>query len=279
MTRTRGAYVTGMQQLTGWRRVANAIWRAPNDPQIYGSLDTEATAVLGFIERARAAGHHVTPTHLVGRAMAHALAAVPDLNVRIIGSRAIPRKSVDIFFITAVHGGHDLSGVKVREVDRRSVTEIAAELAPRASLLKRGEDPEFARTKTMMDRLPKPLMRVATRGAKLITETLDLDVPALGLHSNPFGSAMITSVGMFGLPQGYAPLAWLYGVPLLILVGELTERALVVDHEVVPRPVLPIGATIDHRYVDGWHVSKALGAFRDYLAAPESYEPPLASAA
>ncbi|MCZ7686070.1 MAG: 2-oxo acid dehydrogenase subunit E2 [Sandaracinaceae bacterium] len=103
-------------------------------------------------------------------------------------------------------------------------------------------------------------------------------MPPLGLHSNPFGSAMITSVGMFGIPQGYAPIAWLYGVPLLVLVGELTERALVVDHQVVARPVLPLGATIDHRYADGWHMSKALAAFREYLAAPERFEPGVAMA-
>jgi chloramphenicol O-acetyltransferase len=37
--------------------------------------------------------------------------------------------------------------------------------------------------------------------------------------------------------------------------------------------VLPISATIDHRYVDGWHVSQALAAFREYMAAPERFEP------
>ena len=34
-----------------------------------------------------------------------------------------------------------------------------------------------------------------------------------------------------------------------------------------------ISATIDHRYVDGWHVSRAMAAFREYLAAPDRFEP------
>lgn len=253
--------------------MASAIWSAPSDPQIYGSLDVEATALVRFVERVRAAGHHVTPTHLVGRAVARALAAVPDLNVRILGTRAIRRRSVDIFFITAIKSGHDLSGVKVRGVDSRSAIDVAAELASRAERLRAGRDPEFARTKAMTDRLPRPLLRLALGATRLVTETLDLDVPPLGLHANPFGSAMITSVGMFGLPQGYAPIAWLYGVPLVVLVGEIEERAVVVDHQVVARPVLPLGATIDHRFVDGWHVSKAVASLREYLAAPERFEP------
>jgi pyruvate/2-oxoglutarate dehydrogenase complex dihydrolipoamide acyltransferase (E2) component len=46
----------------------------------------------------------------------------------------------------------------------------------------------------------------------------------------------------------------------------------VVDGRVVARRVLPLTATIDHRYVDGWHVSQAMTAFREYLAEPTRYE-------
>lgn len=262
-----------MEKLTGWRRIANAMWRAPNDPQIYGTLDVEATAIDAFIEDAAAHGQHLTVTHLVGRAVAHALVQVPDLNVRLVGSRAVPRRSVDIFFITAVARGHDLSGVKVEHVERKSAAEVAADLAGRARTLKEGRDPEFRRAKATMDALPAPLLRLALRATTFVAETLDRDVAPLGVHRNPFGSAMITSVGMFGLPHGFAPLAWMYAVPLMVLVGERTERAIVVERQVVARPVLPITATIDHRYVDGWHVSRALAAFREYLEAPERFEP------
>ena len=37
--------------------------------------------------------------------------------------------------------------------------------------------------------------------------------------------------------------------------------------------VLPITATIDHRYVDGWQIAKLMRAFREYLTAPHCYEP------
>ncbi|HRC54428.1 MAG TPA: 2-oxo acid dehydrogenase subunit E2 [Kofleriaceae bacterium] len=268
-----------MAKLTGWRRVASAMWGPPSDAQIYGALDVDAGPTLAFLARARAAGHHVTVTHLVGKAVAHALAEVPDLNVRIRGSRAVTRSSIDIFFITAVQGGHDLSGVKVPHVSERPVVEVAAELARRAARLKAGEDREFSRSKKVMDHLPQPLLRAALRATAYLTNALQLELPMLGLHPSPFGSAMVTSVGMFGLPQGFAPLAWMYDVPLLVLVGEVSERAEVVDHQVVPRQVLPLTATIDHRYVDGWHVSRLVRAFRDYLAAPEAFEPPFTAAA
>src|SRR5579871_4319900 len=118
-------------RLSGWRKIATAMWSEADDPQIYGALEVDATAILAFVERARAAGHRLTPTHLVGRALAHALHEVPDLNVRLVGGAAIPRESVDIFFITMVGGGRDLSGVKVVGADVKTAYAVAAELGGR----------------------------------------------------------------------------------------------------------------------------------------------------
>ncbi len=261
-----------MAKLTGWRRIASAIWRAPSDPQIYGALEIDATRLLAAIAALRAAGHHVTPTHFVGKALAHALVEVPDLNGQIFGGRIVPRPTVDIFFITAVKGGEDLSGVKVVDTPSRSVSEVADELATRSAALRTGEDREFSLTKRTMDALPYPLLRVAVRAAAAFTHR-GHDLGALALHAHPFGSAMVTSIGMFGVPHGYAPLAWMYGVPVIVLVGELAERPVVVDHRVVARPTLPVTATLDHRYVDGWHVSRAMKTFRSYLEDPFAFEP------
>jgi pyruvate dehydrogenase E2 component (dihydrolipoamide acetyltransferase) len=266
-----------MARLTGWRRIAGAIWGDPRDPQIYGALDIDASALLGAMEKLRAAGHHVTPTHFVGRALAQALVEVPDLNAQIRGGRILPRKSVDIFFITSVKGGNDLSGVKCVDVPSKSVVAIAAELAARSGALRRGEDKEFSLTKRTMDALPHPILKLMLRAAAMLSHR-GVNLKAMALKAYPFGSGMVTSVGMFGLPQGFAPLAWMYGVPILVLVGELGERAVVVDHEIVVRPILPITATLDHRYVDGWHISRAMKAFRGYLQNPAEFEPELRAA-
>lgn len=267
-----------MAKLRGWRRVATAMWDAPNDPQIYGALEVDATRAQRFIADAEAYGHRITPTHLVGRALSRALLEVPDLNVRIVGTRALPRPSIDIFFITAVEAGSDLSGIKLDAVDRRSVVDVARELSAGAARLRTGGDSAFLRTKHMMDRLPRAALRGALKASALLTERLQLELPALALHKSPFGSAMITSVGMFGLPQGFAPLAWMYDVPLLVLVSEIVEKPVVVDHQVVARPVIPLTATLDHRYVDGFHISRAMRALRAYLEDPAAFEPPLSPA-
>ena len=260
--------------LTGWRKIANALWDAPSDPQIYGAWEVDATRMLTFIEAARARGGRVTPTHLVGRAVARALSAVPDLNVRFVGDRAIPREGIDVFFITAVASGRDLSGVKICHADRKNVLELSVELSERSGRMKAGKDPDFARSKRAFEVLPRPVLRVALRAMAWVTGTHATAVPALGLPASPFGSAMVTSVGMLGIPMGFAPLAWMYAVPLLVLVGQIAERPVVRGGRIEACPILPITATIDHRYADGSHLSEALKAFREYLEDPERFEPP-----
>jgi hypothetical protein len=78
---------------------------------------------------------------------------------------------------------------------------------------------------------------------------------------------------MFGIPQGFAPLARFYGMPLLVLVGEITDKPVAVDGQVVVRPVISLTATIDHRYADGWHISQLIKPFRAYLQDPAAFEP------
>jgi len=250
------------------------MWDGPTDPQIYGVLEIDATALIAFMERSTT--QKVTPTHLVGRALAKAFEAVPDLNTRIVGGTAYQRPNIDIFYITAVSGGSDLSGVKIERVNEKTVHEVAEELAKRAKKLKRGEDKEFTKTKSKTDSMPMPLLRIALRIAAWIAGKHGKNVPILGAPASPFGSAMVTSVGMLGIPIGFAPLAWMYEVPVLVLVGEIAQKPLAIDGKVEVRPVLPITATIDHRWVDGWHLGKAMKVFKNYLADPQAHENPKA---
>ncbi len=261
--------------LSGWRKIATAAWRAPNDPQIYGALELDATPVRAFIQAARLSGHRVTATHLAGRAVAHALAKVPDLNVRIVAGRAFPRPAIDVFFIASIDGGRDLSGVKVKHADEKPAVVIASELDVRGRALREGNDPALARAKGMLARLPSPLLRASLRLGVWLASDLAMDVAPLGLEASPFGSAMVSSVGMLGIPFGFSPLMWMYRVPLLIVVGEIADKPVAIDGHVEVRPMLPITATIDHRYADGSHIADAMHAFRSYLSAPAAFEPAL----
>lgn len=262
------------QPLRGWRKLAGASWRAPSDPQFFGDLEIDATRLLEHLERVRrASGVHVTVTHAVVRAIARALEAVPELNVRIARGRAHPRESIDVLVIVAA-AGDELTGVKVSGADRKSLVEVATDIESRVASIRADTDLEFGRTKQMLALLPKPVLRPALRLSAWLTSDLNLHLPRLGLPQQAFGGAMVSSIGMAGISHAYSPLAAYYRVPFLVLVGSVTDKAVVEDGQVVVRPVLGLTATFDHRYTDGLRAAALARAAREYLMDPATFEPP-----
>ena len=233
-----------------WRKVAGAAWGPPNAPQFFGDLDIDAGSLLEYQRAVRDdSGFQLTITHLMGRAVAHALATEPGLCVRLARGRVYPGESVDVFFMVSLPGTGGLTGVKVEGADRKTAVEVGRELSARVAEADEGSDPAFGRAKAMLDRLHPRLRRQS------------------------FGSAMITPVGMWGVIRAYTPLASYYRVPVLVCVGAVTQRPVAVAGRVVVRPVLTLTATFDHRYVDGAQAARFAHAIQYYCANPTRFEP------
>lgn len=255
----------------GWRAIAAAIWGRPNDPQIYGDLEIDAGSLRSFIDEVRrSTGVHVTVTHAVGRALALALADQPELNTRLYRGRFLPRESVDIFFAAAVEGGKQVSGVKIERADQKSLVEVADELVRRVARVRTG-DAEVG-MKGPLAWAPSWLLRRILKVGTWLTSDKNVDLKRLGLPRQAFGSAMVSSVAMFGVQKAYGPLAPLYRIPILALVSEIADKPVVVDGEIVARPILTITATMDHRYLDGSHAARLARTVRAYLEHPSAFE-------
>lgn len=268
------------RKVRGWRKLAGAAWGRPMDPQFYGDLQLDAAALLSYVDHARAAtGVHVTITHLIGRAVAHGLAEVPELQVRIARGREYDRDSIDVFFIVTAAGGQELTGVKVTGADRKSAVDLAREVSERCAAISAGDDPELGRGKALLASLPPWLLRAALRAGAWLTSDLDLDLSRFGMPRQAFGGAMVTSVGMWGVSHAYSPLAHYYRVPVLVLVGEARPAPVVVQGQIVARPMLTLTATFDHRYVDGLHAARFAAAVRGYCTDPARFEPALPTVA
>ncbi len=264
------------RRVHGWRKLAGSTWGRPADPQFYGDVELDAGSLENYLEEARrVTGTHLTVTHLVGRAVAHGLAEVPELRIRLARGREHARESVDIFFIVTTASGQELTGVKIQAADRKSAVEIAREVSQRCAAIEAGHDPELGRGKALLTTLPPGLLRVALRLGAWLTSDLNLDLSRLGMPRQAFGGAMITSIGMWGISHAYSPLAHYYRVPVLILVGAIRKTPVANGDQVTVRPVLTLTATFDHRYVDGFHAAKFAKAVQDYLAAPAQFEPAL----
>jgi pyruvate dehydrogenase E2 component (dihydrolipoamide acetyltransferase) len=251
------------------RKLAIATWSAPHEPNIYGKLTLDAGPALAYLEHLRATtGEKVTLTHLVGRAVAEALGRAPGLNGRIVFGRYVPFDTVDIAFLVSLDEGEDLAKAKVERANEKTVVQIAAELRERAGRLRSGKDADFEKSKGLLRVLPSWILRYVVHAVGFLTGALGIDARGLGLTRFPFGSCIVTSVGMFGLDEGFVPPTPFARVPVYVLVGAVSDRPAVVNGALAIRPQVTLTATIDHRFIDGFQGGVLAKVVREVMANP-----------
>lgn len=262
---------------SSWRRISIANWKAPNDPTVYFAFPIEFSRAQRFLEQiSRESKIKMTPTHLVSKAVALTLRRYPELNGIIKWRRIYLRKSVDIFLQVAIAEQNtterpDLSGTKIEKCDAKNLVQIAVELKEKSRSIREKRDPQFKLTLKLLNNIPALFLSWCVRLIGFLIFNLGLNLPRLGLPADPFGSAMVTSVGSLGIASGFAPLTPMSRVPLIVCVGEVTDRPWVVDGQVAARPILDLSVTFDHRFIDGLSASRMAEYFKGIIENPERY--------
>jgi len=250
-------------EISSFRQLATVAWDHPRDPSIYGYLDFDAAPLEARLAELKAQGTHVTVTHLVARALALSLARHPDLNVALRRRRLYPRRGVDIFLQVAMPADAvglaktDLSGVKIVDCDKKDLAAIGRECAERVALVRKREDPELQKSKNTIAKIPRLVLKGLVRFFAWCQREPNWAMKWAGMPRDPFGSAMITSMGMMGVETAFAPLFPLGGPPIILLVGKIKfQPACLPDGSLIARRTLRLSGTFDHRIVDGFHLAQ-----------------------
>lgn len=275
-----------VERLPAWRSLALGTWGAPSSPAAYGVLDLDCENALSWLARMReATGERATLTHLVGKAAAIAIAAAPETNGFASLGRLMLRETVDVFFQVAffderketakAHDGEretrrdaNLAGAKIVSADGKSVSDIARELRERAEAIRRRADDPTVRASRMMAKMPGPLRSMMARLGAFLSFDLGWDLSHLGIPFDPFGSCMITNVGVFGIQAAWAPLIPYARTPICITLGAVRDAPTAVGREVVVRKRVSIGVAFDHRVLDGYHAGVMSRRFEEIFADP-----------
>ncbi|KAL6049312.1 2-oxo acid dehydrogenase subunit E2 [Balamuthia mandrillaris] len=249
------------------RKMQIASFAEPREGVIHATFSSDVSKVLKWIEEERKrTKEHITVTHVVGKLAALALKDCPQLTGRIVLDRFVPHPTIDISFLTAIEGGRNLAKVKVTSIDSKSVSQIANELSSGSQRLRTGK-----KTSGPLQFLPVWLVRIVLEVVGYLAGALGVDFPPLGVEAFPFGSCVITSVGMLGIDHAFAPFTPFCRVGMLLLIGNVKDGVIVENGEVVVRPKLKITATLDHRFVDGSQAAIMVKRMKEAFDDPEKY--------
>lgn len=263
-----------------FRKIALGSWNTVGDPSVYGLLEIEMSEALKYLEKINQnSTFKIGVSELVAKATALVLKDRPEMNGLLRWGRIYLRKNIDLFFQVNVPGEGDdptgkanLLGVVIRKADQKKLLEIAEELKTKSQRLKSGEDNEISKASKVFKFIPWLFAKWALNINSFLTYDLLFPVKYFGLPEDPFGSLMITNVGTLGIDTAWAPLVPYTRCPLLLTVGAVQVRPWVVENQVVAKPVLRIGCTFDHRFMDGTHAAAMLKKFKAIFQNPENFD-------
>jgi pyruvate dehydrogenase E2 component (dihydrolipoamide acetyltransferase) len=262
-----------------FRKIAMGSWWTAGDPSVYGIVEIDMAPALEWMQnKEQQSGVRLSISHLMGKAMAILLQERPEINGIIKRRRIYLRKHVDLFFQVNVPGkGADaiskatLSGVTVRKAETLTTLEIAQVLNDKALSLKTTGEGELSKSVKQVTWVPWWAMKFVLNFFSSLNYDFNFPMQLLGLTKDPFGSVMITNIGALGGELALAPLVPYTRVPILIAMGEIQPRPWVVDQEVVVRPVMKVGVTFDHRFMDGTHAAAMSRKLKECFQNPEIY--------
>lgn len=260
-----------LKKLTGWRRVAMGMWRRPTESHVYGEQKLDFSKALPLIDELRERSDlKVSPLHVFVKAVGDMFHVYPEYNVMLRRRRFYMRQTADVFMQVAIReGGGDLGGIKVEAVDRKTILDLAREVAVRAAKVRAREDKDLEKTKSALQRLPPELMPAVVRLTDVLSNDLGLNLSFLGVKPDAWGGAMVTNIGSLGLPHGYPPLVPASRTPILFCIGALRDEPVAIDGKVEVRPMMTVTGTFDHRVFDGLQLANMCRHLKDRVESPE----------
>lgn len=255
-----------------WRKVASTIYKKPIDSKIYGTVELDVTELEKYISQKRKNGVKTTLTYIltliVGRAIRE---EVPELNTYVKRGKIKQREQVDATVSVLLPGGQ-MGSVKVENADQLTIDELSDKIAEKIRDSRKGNENDTMQSKSMLANVPWPFRNWLFKLYRTLTIHWGISMPVIGLDSNSFGSYVISNIGSVGLDTGYGSLLPSSNVSVVFILGSIVKKPVIINDKIVPRRIMALSATLDHRVVDGSHGGRLFRQIKHYIKHPELLE-------
>jgi len=255
-----------------YRRMMFFLFPTRNESVVYFDDYVRVEKLLEWIGEAKEKIHcDITHAGVMGYALA--IQANPKLDRFTVGRRLYQRKQTQVSF--------SMKRKKMGREAKIAVVKMGVESGDtlESYLGRINKKIGFERTdaKTYTDKelnlflkLPRPILNVAIR----FFYWLDYHncLPGAFIDNDVmYTSGFIANLGSLKMKAGYHHLYEWGTCPLFLMLGQVEDRAMVEDGEVVARKVLHIRFSFDERVDDGLNAGKGINALRRILEDPYRY--------
>jgi pyruvate dehydrogenase E2 component (dihydrolipoamide acetyltransferase) len=214
-------------------------------------------------------GHKLSVTHVILKAVALAYRKFPDLNVKVERNHLYRRNSIDVNLLVSSESGGELSAIKLNNADKMTLAEIVGQVKKGAKGVRDDRGPDFQESKNIIKKLPVWISRIIVPVMSWLVNKRGMHFPGVGFPQDPFGTVIVTSVGMFGVETAFAPLPSIGRANAALLITEVKKKPWVEDDNIVVRPVMKLCCTLDHRVFTGYQGAMLSSEIKDILTNPK----------
>ncbi len=239
-----------------FRKASFSLWGSPADPSVYGFVEWDVTNIT---KKNRSAA--------LIKAIAHVSQHNPHLNSQLKLGRLVKRDTIDVSIMVNIPSefGNDLTFTTIRNADQLSLEEITHEIKNRKNQIHNKIQDEVGTALKIIHILPKSLGYFFLKFYGWLAFDFGLNLNFLRLPHKPFGSVIISNIGSLGLKKALLPLVPFTRSCLMISMGRAELEPKYINNQLLPREIIQLGVTFDHRFFDGAEAAKMLRDFEAYL--------------
>ena len=256
---------------TPWRRISTAIYSKPLDGRIFGTVELDVTELEDWVSRQRQEGLKITLMYplllLAARALRH---DVPELNCYVSRGRILHRPSVDIIVSVLMKKDNQMGTLRLRNADRMTIPKMAEWMNTNLQDHRQEDQEGAAKQKVWLDRLGWPLRNLVIRLWQKVVIDWGIRIPFTRMGPDAFGSIIFSNIGSIGLDVGYPALLPVSNVSMVLVMGSVQTKPAVVGDQIMPRRILNLSATLDHRLVDAYACGKLFRSLKKGINRPDA---------
>ena len=255
-----------------YRRMMFFLFPTRNESVVYFDDHVRADNLLRWIEEAREK-IHCDVTHLSVAAYALSLHANPKMDRFTVGRRLYQRKHPSISFsMKRQKLGREakIAVVKMHIKEGDTLSSYLGRINEKIGVERSDKKTYTDKELNLFLRLPRPILNVAIR----FFYWLDYHnlLPGAFIHADVmYTSGFIANLGSLKMKAGYHHLYEWGTCPLFLMLGQIQERAMVEDGQVVARKTLHIRFSFDERVDDGLNAGRGIDTYRTVLEDPYRY--------